>query len=474
MKASSVLACILQLCVPALAADAAAWKSRSIYFALTDRFEQNTTDGDRGPCYELGRYCGGTFRGMESRLDYIKELGFDAIWISPVVKNHWDGYHGYWAQDLYTINPNFGTADELKSLVNAAHSKDMFVMVDVVANHMGEPLAENRPEPLNQEASYHWPCTINYADQGSIEYCRIGGLPDLNTQDAQIRNLLYDWVRWLVNEFQLDGLRVDTLRHVEKDFWPGFTAAAGVFTIGEVFTSSVDVLAGYRDGVSSLLNYAIYHPLRDFYLQRGSSQALIDTHDAISRAFPDPTVLGNFIDNHDNPRWLNQRDDHALLKNALTYLLLARGIPILYYGTEQGYAGGQEPFNRESLWHTNFNNETDLYRFISRVSSLRKAEAGLAENDHTHLMVEDTGYAWSRAGGDVIAVTSNIGSGDSRDYCIFTRRPAGLWTDAFDGQDYMADERGRMCVHVSHGNPIIMVAAKTMLGGEHRDVSGKN
>ncbi|PFH61471.1 hypothetical protein XA68_17302 [Ophiocordyceps unilateralis] len=459
MKPSTLLSFVIQLSVPALAADATAWKSRSIYFALTDRIARNTTDGDRSPCYELGRYCGGTFSGLESKLDYIKDLGFDAIWISPVIKNHDGGYHGYWAQDLYSINPNFGTADELKSLVNAAHSKDMYVMVDVVANHMGGPISQNRPEPLNQDWSYHTPCMINYGDQGSVEYCQIGGLPDLDTRNPQIRQLLYNWIHWLVEEFRFDGLRIDTVKHVEKDFWSGFSAAAGVFTIGEAFDHRVDVLAGYSHVMSSLLNYAVFHPLNDFYMQRGSSQTLINTHDAVSWAFSDPSVLGTFIDNHDNPRWLSQKNDHALLKNALTYVLLARGIPIVYYATEQGYAGGHDPANRESLWHTNFDTKGDLYRFISRVSRVRKAAGGLPQNDHVHLMVEDTGYAWSRAGGDVIALTSNIGSGNSREYCLFTRRPHGVWKDVFEGKGYTADERGWMCAHIYGGNPIILVSA---------------
>ncbi|RDA88845.1 hypothetical protein CP532_5468 [Ophiocordyceps camponoti-leonardi (nom. inval.)] len=461
MKASSLLACATQLVfVPAavLAADATAWKSRSIYFALTDRFSKNNSESETSPCYDLGNYCGGTFRGLESKLDYIKELGFDAIWISPVIKNHDGGYHGYWSQDLYAINPNFGTADDLKSLVDTAHSKDMFVMADVVANHMGSPIDTNRPEPLNRGESYHYPCMINYEDQGSVEYCQIGGLPDLDTQSPEVRRVLYDWIHWLVEEYRFDGLRIDTAKHVEKDFWPGFSSAAGVFTIGEAFDRRPEFLAGYTRVMSSVLNYAVFHPLNDFYMQIGSSQALVDTHDAVSYAFSDPTVLGTFIDNHDVPRWLSQKNDHSLLKNVLTYVLLARGIPILYYATEQGYAGGHEPWNRESLWHTGFNTQSDLYRFISKVSSVRKAAGGMPDNDHVHLMVEDTGYAWSRAGGNVIALTSNIGSGNSREYCVLTRRPHGVWRDAFCDREYIADDRGYICALVTNGEPIIMVA----------------
>ena len=124
------------------AADTNAWKSRSIYFVLTDRIARSSSDTGGGSCGNLGNYCGGTFKGLESKLDYIKGLGFDAIWITPVVASKYipmnlcpkrlvliwtidsaGGYHGYWAQDLYAINSNYGTAADLKSLVSTAHAK---------------------------------------------------------------------------------------------------------------------------------------------------------------------------------------------------------------------------------------------------------------------------------------------------------------------------------------------------------------
>lgn len=118
----------------AIAGDSAAWKSKTVYQVLTDRFAR--TDGSTSTCTNLSNYCGGTFKGLENHLDYIKGMGFDAIWISPVVDNLGQGYHGYWARNWNAINSNFGTAAELKALVAAAHSKGIWVMVDVVANHV--------------------------------------------------------------------------------------------------------------------------------------------------------------------------------------------------------------------------------------------------------------------------------------------------------------------------------------------------
>lgn len=92
------------------------WKSRTIYQLLTDRYSRG--NGDTSDCPDLGQYCGGTFKGITDHLDYIKNLGFDAIWISPVVKNYQGAYHGYAAISLFELNPFFGTEDDLKTLVS--------------------------------------------------------------------------------------------------------------------------------------------------------------------------------------------------------------------------------------------------------------------------------------------------------------------------------------------------------------------
>ncbi|QPG93556.1 hypothetical protein C2857_000729 [Epichloe festucae Fl1] len=455
LSAATTVALAAQVC---RAADAGSWKSRSIYFALTDRIARSSNDAGGSACQDLGNYCGGTFRGLQGKLDYIKNLGFDAIWITPVVANADRGYHGYWARDLYTVNAKYGSADDLKSLVDAAHEKKMYVMVDVVANHVGpSPIGEIRPEPLNQESSYHPACKIDFENQKSVDVCRVAdNLPDVRTEDPKIRSVYQAWIKWLVSEYKIDGLRIDTVRHVEKDFWPDFTSAAGVYSIGEVFDGDPAYVSGYANSMS-LLNYPIYFPLNRFFQQTGSSQDLVDMHNRVGSMFPDPAALGTFLDNHDNARFLSQKNDVSLLKNALTYVMLARGVPIVYYGTEQGYAGDADPKNREDLWRSSFNTKSDVYQFLSTVSAVRKAAGGLPDNDHTHLMVEATGYAWSRANGAIIALTSNIGSGKSRNYCIETRKGGGSWRGSFDGKTYKADNSGKLCVDVNNGEPVVLV-----------------
>ncbi|KAL9560710.1 hypothetical protein ACKAV7_015027 [Fusarium commune] len=458
----SLLATIVAIISPlAHAADANAWKSRNIYFALTDRVARSADDNGGSACGNLGNYCGGTFKGLESKLDYIKGMGFDAIWITPVVDSKYTdgGYHGYWAKDLYAVNPKYGTADDLKSLVKSAHDKNMYVMCDVVANHMGKGISDHKPSPLNEQSSYHTPCDIDYSNQSSIEQCEIAGLPDLNTGSDTVKKVLYDWIKWLVSEYSFDGIRIDTVKHVEKPFWPGFQDAAGVYAIGEVWDGGPDYLAGYAQVMPGLLNYAMYYPMNRFYQQKGDPSDVVAMHDEISNKFPDPTILGTFIDNHDNPRWLSQKNDKALLKNALAYVILARGIPIVYYGTEQGYAGGNDPANREDLWRSSFSTNADLYQHISRLSKARSAVGGLSGNDHKHLYSQNSAYAWSRADGDLIVLTLNRGQGFSGQYCFNTGKNNKTWDKVFGSGTVTSDGNGQVCVSYTNGEPEVLVAS---------------
>ncbi|KAI0845463.1 glycoside hydrolase family 13 protein [Daldinia vernicosa] len=461
MRASlASLAFLSELLTVALSADVDAWKSRNIYFALTDRIARSSDDTGGDACSDLSNYCGGTFQGLQSKLDYIAGMGFDAIWITPVVTNSDGGYHGYWATDLYGINSNHGTADDLKALVSAAHEKGIYIMVDVVANHVGPSNIEDHdPEPLNQDSSYHSQCDIDYSNQTSVENCWIANLPDLNTQSSEIRTVYQDWITWLVSEYSFDGVRIDTVKHVEKDYWPGFSSAAGVYTVGEVFDGDPSYVAGYASLMSGLLNYPMYYPMNAFYQQTGSSQAMVDMFNQISSLFPDPTALGSFIDNHDNPRWLNTKNDLALLKNALAYVILARGIPIVYYGTEQAYAGGNDPANREDLWRSSFNTDAEIYQAISKLSDARKSAGGLAGDDQTHLYVADTAYAWSRAGGDLVVLTTNSGSGSSGQHCFNTQVSNKSWNNTFSTGSYTSDGDGNVCLDVSNGEPVVLVAS---------------
>lgn len=369
------------------------------------------------------------------------------------------GYHGYWAKDIYSVNSNYGSAADLTSLITAAHAKGMYVMVDVVVNHMG-PGSVSTDNPFNNAGYYHSSCVItDYNNQNMVEDCQVADLPDLRTEDTNIRSIFQSWIRNLVSTYQIDGLRLDTVKHVEKSFWPGFISATGVFSIGEVFHGDPAYVGPYQDLIPSLVNFPMYYSITDSYARRITFQNLVNQHNSVSANFKRPELLGTFLDNHDVQRFLNINSDWTLLKNALAFTILSRGIPILYGGTEQAYTGGNDPENREDMWRSGYATNGDLYTFIKKLLGAKKAVGGLGANDHNHLYVTANAYAFSRLGGKVVVLTTNNGSGTSGRYCFNTNVASGtVFSSALGTAKYTAGSGGNICVDVSNGQPEVLLS----------------
>ena len=351
------------------------WQSRTIYQVLTDRFSRN--NGDTSGCSNLGNYCGGGFIGIINHLDYIQNMGFDAIWVSPIILNTPGGYHGYWAQDFYQINPYFGSEQDFINLVNALHSRNMWMMVDVVANHVG-PIGTNlagvgQINPFNQASYYHPFCNINWNDQWSVQNCWLADLPDLNQSVQYVSDGLLAWVSSIIKKYNIDGLRIDTCPEVPMSFWAQYSKAAGVYTVCEVFDGSIQTNAGYQGSVDATLNYPLYYLLQDLFKNGANmsdkSRAFMSQ---AKSAFKNMNVEGNFVDNHDNARFLYQYNKINRFQNAIAWSMTWPGIPILYYGDEQAYAGGNDPNNREILWPNIGNTNSQMYTFVSSVVKYRK------------------------------------------------------------------------------------------------------
>jgi len=155
-----------------------------------------------------------------------------------------------------------------------------------------------------------------------VEVCRLADLPDLNQSNSFVRNTLKEWVGSTVSKYGFDGLRVYTTPEVPKDFWSEYSQSAGVFTIGEVLSEDPGYVSGYQGPLDATLNYPMYYKLWDANRKYGSMESI---HDGIQQnsVFRDVSVLGNFLDNHDNKRFLNSNGDTTVLKNGLAYIIFA-------------------------------------------------------------------------------------------------------------------------------------------------------
>ena len=388
---------------------------------------------------DKGFFHGGDLAGVRERLDYIEGLGTTAIWLTPLFVNRpvqgppgseSAGYHGYWITDFTRVDPHFGTNEELTELIDAAHDRGMKVFFDIVTNHTADVIAykgdrytyvdratspyrdaEGAPfddaalagreefPALDAEVSFPYTpvwrepadATVKVPDwlddptmyhnrgdstfQGeSSEYGDFFGLDDLFTERPAVVDGMTDIYRAWVG-FGVDGFRIDTVKHVNIEFWQEFSRgmaqearAAGnedFFMFGEVYDARADFLSRYTTeaGLPATLDFG-FQAAASSWLRSGSSRALADLlagddwfTDADSNVYSLPTFLGN----HDMGRIAMMlkglsRDDVVWLQRvSLGYslLYLMRGQPVVYYGDEQGFVGrGGDKEARQDLFAT--------------------------------------------------------------------------------------------------------------------------
>lgn len=480
----------LALCQSAFAATADDWRSRSIYQVVTDRFAR--TDGSTtATCNTVDRvYCGGSWAGISNQLDYIQGMGFDAIWISPITYqvqgSTSDGYayHGYWQQDIYQLNSNFGTESDLKNLASALHARGMYLMVDVVVNHNGYNGAPASVDysgfnPFNEESYYHPYCTIDYSDTSNstnIEQCWMGDttvpLPDLRTEDSSVASEYQSWISSLVSDYSIDGLRLDSMMEVNTGFWSGFHDSAGVYMIGEVDNSDASYVCGFQDYLPGVLNYATYSPLvAAFESTSGSMSNLADTINTVKGDCSDTSLLGTFSENHDQPRFASLTGDMSQARNVVTFTMLADGIPIIYEGQEQHYnaeGGSSDPYNREAVWFSGYSTSAPLYELVATLNTARKHAIS---DDSTYLTYQnypiytDTTTIAVRKG-KMVSVLSNKGAdGSSYTQSIASGYSSGTEvTELLTCETLTADSSGDLAVPMASGLPRVYYPTSSLSG----------
>ncbi|KAI0057115.1 alpha-amylase [Artomyces pyxidatus] len=459
----------------ALAATADQWRGRSIYQIITDRYAL-PEGADTTACDPNKQtWCGGTWSTIQANLDYIQDAGFTAIWISPVSQNYegprtayGDAYHGYWIADASQINSHFGTSDDLKALSAELHRRNMYLMVDIVANNvMSTSITPDFSSYMFKEPSqYHPYCPVDWANDTSIKNCWLGDtnvpLPDLNTQDPTVAAGYATWIQNLVQEYNIDGLRIDAAKHVQPDFWTPFCAAAGVFCLGEVFGSDIGEASSYQQVMDSVLNYPLYDAIVQGFTIPGPGNitGVTTVLQQIQQSFKDPTLLGNFLENQDNPRWHSISVDPQSLYNAMVLTFMSDGIPIVYYGQEQYLTGAADPLNRGPLWPSQYG-KTDAYNLTATLNQLR------------NYLVNNTDWATSRTQvletapdgisimkGNVVTIMTNIGSpAQNVSVSAYTPWPSSFSsTDIFTCQQWAVGSNGSVEVqYTKGGTPVILV-----------------
>ncbi|MBE0336203.1 family 14 glycosylhydrolase [Paenibacillus sp. 23TSA30-6] len=409
------------------------WSKQSIYFIMTDRFSNGDTSNDNYGGFNSNnsdqrKWHGGDFQGIINQLDYIQNMGFTAIWITPVTMQKSEfAYHGYHTYDFYAVDGHLGTMDKFKELVRKAHDKNMAVMLDVVPNHTGDFQPGNgfAKAPFDKADWYHHNGDITGADyssnnQSKIENGDVAGLDDLNQDNPATASELKNWIKWLLNETGIDGLRVDTAKHVPKGFLKDFDQAANTFTIGEIYSSDPAYVGDYTRYLDAALDFPMYYTIKDVF-GRDQSMTKIKERYTDDRHYRDAQTNGVFIDNHDVKRFLNEAsgkpgassEKWPQLKAALGFTLTSRGIPIIYQGTEQGFSGGDDPANRENVV---FNANHELYQYIAKLNRVRNSHPALQNGSQKEKWADDSFYSFQRSknGDEAIVLINNSWNSQTR------------------------------------------------------------
>ncbi|MEI7033809.1 pullulanase-type alpha-1,6-glucosidase [Streptomyces pratensis] len=448
---------------------------------------------------DKGFYQGGDLKGLTRKLDYIKGLGTTALWLAPIFKNRpvqgvgenaSAGYHGYWITDFTQVDPHFGTNADLERLIDKAHAKGMKVFFDVITNHTadtvdhaekaygykpkgafpyldvnGRPFDDRDgvaevdedsfpytpvtapgsvakvPSWLNDPTMYHNRGDSTWAGE-SNEYGDFSGLDDLWTERPEVvKGMEKIYEKW-VRDFDIDGFRIDTVKHVDLDFWTQWATALDAyaarrgredfFMFGEVYSADPAVTSPYvtRGRLDATLDFPFQQAARQFASQGAPADRLASVYGDDYRyttdkanAYEQVTFLGN----HDMGRigtFLRQdnpdADDAELLRRARLaneLMFLGRGNPVIYYGDEQGFTGaGGDKDARQTLFASKtadyldddqlgtdrthaadaYDSRHPVYRSIAALSKLTESHPALRDGTQIERYAQGSVHATSR------------------------------------------------------------------------------
>jgi len=436
-----------------------------MYLIMPDRFANGdpTNDEPTGSPGSQDRskpraYHGGDLLGIQNHLPYLKDLGVNTLWLTPIVKNGaTEGYHGYGAVDLYAVDPHLGALKDYQNLVAAAHKQGMKIVFDVVPNHVGpkHPWVSNPPLPdwFHGTGQHH---TDSFSPLKGSFYGKAGGqgvgndlfeslidphvsvgmkrnltegwflgiLPDMNTENPLVEQYLLQNSIWWAEISGLDGYRVDTFPYVGRKFWANWhTGLRRLYpfltTIGEVFHPDPSVTSffaggvrrydGIDSGLSTVFDFPMFFTLRDVLLRGAPTGRIADVlrHDS---SYPRPEVLVPFFANHDVPRFASaEGSSPAKLKLAFGLTLALRGIPEIYYGDEIGMPGGGDPDNRRDFpggWIGDANDaftesgrtrgQQEIFSYVQSLLKLRRQHPALRTGQLWHLASDESSYVFAR------------------------------------------------------------------------------
>lgn len=486
------------------------WDEAVIYFAVTDRFFDG--DAENNNAYGVGdynigekggsSYHGGDFAGLNQKLDYLKDLGVNTIWITPIVENITEdqhdnktdtatyGYHGYWASDFTKLNKHLGTEQQFKALLDAAHSKGMKIMVDVVLNHAGYG-TEKYFNSILTDADGNSISMIrdsNNTISGDDKYDSLSDLPDFVTENKAVTDQLVTWQTEWMSKYSIDYYRVDTVKHVETTTWEAFknsltkvnpdfkmigeySGAGYANNAGELGTGSMDALLDF-----DFNDFAQKFVTGDI---SGVESSLQKRNGAINNT----ATMGSFLSSHDedtlqyklvNESKISEEEAYNLMKVAATLQITAKGQPVLYYGEEIGQGGANNwplQTNRRDFDWTELEKQkadsNSIYNHYKTMLAIRNAYTDVfARGNRSTVAVSDAdGYeVISRSyGNNTLYVGMNVKEAEKEVVIPVAENAGTVLKNLYDGKTYTvsADQNVSVTIPAAKDGGTIVLTAET-------------
>ena len=392
----------------------------------------------------------GNLRGIIEHLDYIKDLGIDVVYLTPIFKSN--SCHKYDTIDYYQVDPSFGTTEDLKELVQKSHERGMKVVLDAVYNHTGREFFAFQDILEKGEKSKYldWYFIDELPPRG--EWGEIpnfkcfgyyGGMPKLNVKNPEVEKYITDVACYWIKECDIDGWRLDVGDEISHFFWKNFRKAIkavkkDMLIIGEIWHYAGDFLEG--DEWDTVMNYPFYLNLIDlladekinvsqFVQNLGYLKGRLN-----KKCYP---LMWNLIDRHDTARFLHLCHDNKKKQHlAAAFQLLLPGMPMVYYGDEYAMPGANDPDCRRGMYWDEEYQDKEMYNWYKKLMQIRKAHACIVDGEMIETITnddEDTIVMIRKNGEETIAMLFNCDS-SVKEFNEYAEKYNLLTDSAFDGK----------------------------------------
>lgn len=409
-----------------------AWVKETIWYQIfPERFANgdpslnppNTLPwGSTGPTRE--NFFGGDFQGVMDHIDHLISLGITGIYFTPIF--HSPTNHKYDTIDYLEIDPQFGTKETFRKMVELLHQHGIRIILDCVFNHSGElfkPFVDLKLKQQNSEfkdwfSIHGFPLTTDPLNYDTFAFS--GNMPKLNNQNPATREYLIKVAKYWIEEFNIDGWRLDVADEVDHNFWRDLCSSVrkikpDCFFIGETWHNALIWLG--NDQWDSAMNYPLMTVVDELFVKKESVTKFASDIVALLHWYPEQAnkVMFNLLDSHDTPRLLTRvKNDETYFMLAFTFILTYPGSPCIYYGDEIGINGEQDPENRKCMEWDKSKQNLKIFQLFQKLIQIRKSNRPLTNGNFQFLEVHEKErcFSYKRACGpeEVVVVAMNLGT----------------------------------------------------------------